>query len=1346
MRKALARQRRLMKFKKMGGAATKVARRGIVPATAYGNKVCGVSDAELGRIRTLIGKTIAPNTKGSSLALKLLLDGDPAADANAAPITKWAQVAWDAAAQVRIAAEDDNPLRVAGAPVAQHSEGARAAGVPGTQRCEMEEQSPSRSFRISQLNAAISYAQLETTDGSWETVSGPASATVLTTRRIGWRFKDGTTIIDERGKLVDMARTAPSCIRSAVERATRSACAAAAAHRWQRPEFRHGIWMKPVRAALGRLPPPAKAALRRTWMGGYWSRARLADGGLVDDAECDKCGCKRDDAYHRIWECQWDQIRDMRKTATTDEMRAEAARVSRDDWKFTRGLAPNPWATTQPPRADYNEVHVDGEMNELTEPLTVDGPAFVDGSALWPSDPDARRAGWSIVLVDARGDMKGAIFGHLPWGESDAQTAGQAEMYALRRAAELAVGNLHVFTDYKEAAEGIAKGEAATTAATVKHAAQWRAFWRAVDGTVPVVEKVKGHITEAEVAHDAELMWRRKGNALADRMAKRGAKEHYTADQWSEAKAIAAAQERHAELCAWIGAALGEWPTEKHVRRRPADRQAMLRRRQERRDAARLVGGHRVSWGRDGWKCQDCGKAARTAGGARRMMNQHCGGHITTRIPVQARGDPSAHILWTAEADDAQRQGGANVTWCAVCGAYSSTKLYKLSGPCGGPASAAARTRLRALQGLRHPVLGYRLKAPHRMTNLVMRFMVEQAAERRQKYADAMKCIPESSAGNEGHHDNCGDPAGQGTVAAVEAESAPMQRSESEEDVFGYGGELSEPGEEDACDAGTTNAAMRLVSDGHSAGGRPRTEPSGHVAASHMGATMGDDDTVTCGKLLTADSDTAMGCSDDDAGGNPATRLVHAGHSAGSGARTEPYGHVAAGARGTRVWEWREYYGAMRWVPASVRCSGNPCICDLQLTAEDVQKIRRGSGLKTADEVRAAGAKIVAERHERRRAERDAMRAEDKDYDDADGRGRSAKRHCAAGPVESTATTGGDEYRYYDGDKIRGGGDPVPRLVFTHSANRGLRAVPGGHAAAVTDAGGNGTTDGDGSALPRRGQVQGDMNRDEGKAGSPADAPERQRIRGRTPAEAIGDRDGEGGNDVGKTESGNRFLEDQPPPRRRISQKQHGWATVTDGKGKAAATPPASTLSAGSGGCRNDQRNGGLTHGREDSLDADNEPRILKKRRVACRLREAADVPIGGRSAEDGNGSRMVVRVCQTMPRSSATPSTHPSGVKMGGETGAAMSRQGTLAGMPPLPAAMQPPRHEGCAASVTTAEMRGMKRHREQADVEEEATFYRSRGELLRALIGQQRHAIGDAQAGKLKIHGEPASRGDGR
>ncbi len=260
-------------------------------------------------------------------------------------------------------------------------------------------------------------------------------------------------------------------------------------------------------------------------------------------------------------------------------------------------------------------------------------------------------------------------------GESDEQTAGQAETYALRRAAELSVGALHVYTDYKEAAEGAMKGEAATAGPKIKHAANWRAFWRAVDGTTPVVEKVKAHVTEAEVAHDDLLRWKRSGNAHADRMAKKGAREHYVGDQWADAKAAEAAQNAHVQLCSWIGTALGEWKPEKQVRRRRADRLAMEKRRAQRREAARAIGGHRIAWGRDGWKCQDCGKQARTQGGAKRMVQQACAGHLTTRIPAQGGHGPAAHTLWTAEAEETQRLGGANVTWCSICGAYSSTKL-----------------------------------------------------------------------------------------------------------------------------------------------------------------------------------------------------------------------------------------------------------------------------------------------------------------------------------------------------------------------------------------------------------------------------------------------------------------------------------------------------------------------------------------------------------------------------------------------------------------------------------------------------------------------------------------------
>ncbi len=180
-------------------------------------------------------------------------------------------------------------------------------------------------------------------------------------------------------------------------------------------------------------------------------------------------------------------------------MRAEAARVGRDDWRFTRGLAPNRWATLPRPRADYAEVHIGPDMEVLRRPIVIDRPVFVDGSALWLANPDARRAGWSIVMVDDEGDLIGAIYGHLPWGESDEQTPGHAEMYALRRAAELSVGPLKVYTDYREAAEGVSKGRAATTGPRAKHAAHWRAFWVAVEGEEFEVVKVKGHITAAEV-------------------------------------------------------------------------------------------------------------------------------------------------------------------------------------------------------------------------------------------------------------------------------------------------------------------------------------------------------------------------------------------------------------------------------------------------------------------------------------------------------------------------------------------------------------------------------------------------------------------------------------------------------------------------------------------------------------------------------------------------------------------------------------------------------------------------------------------------------------------------------
>ncbi len=743
---------------------------------------------------------------------------------------------------------------------------------------------------------------------------GPASAAYLTAKRIGWTFVDGTTVRDERGKLIDFARTAPSCVRAAVERATKRNCAAAAAARWERPAFAHGIWTAPVKTALGRLRPAARAALRRAWTGGYWSRARLADNGLACTAECDRCGAKRDDAYHRIWECTEEVIRTKREAATTPEMRAEAARVHRDDWRFTRGLVPSPWAAHVAPRSDYEEIHIDGDGHILSEPIVINGPVFIDGSALWPGNAEARRAGWSIVTIDDAGNMTGAIFGHLPRSESEEQTSGAAEVYALRRAAESCIGTLHAYSDYKEAVDGVQKGRAITTGPRVKHAAHWRAFWRAVDGTQPTVVKVKGHATESEVMHDADLRWRREGNRHADRMAKRGARAHYAADQWAEAKATDQAQSSHADLCAWIGTALGEWAPEKQVRRRQPDREAMQRRRQQKRNAARMVGGHAVAWGRDGWKCRACGTEARTPSGAKKLMNRPCRGHLATRIPKQSEHGASAHVLWAAEAADAHGQGGADVTWCQVCGAYSSTKLYKLRGRCGGPAQGAALTRLRALRDLRHPVFGYRL---HRISDLVLEIMTQQAAERRALYAEVVRASTEDptvdgtqerAQEDEVVADGMQPELGQGNADEMDADD--------EMDVFGHGGGL------DGCE----------------------------------GEKLRDDTLTT----------------------NPAMRLEPLGHSASSdAARIMPFGRIAGNHRGTRVWEWRYLYGKWQWVAAAERCTGRPCFCDLQPSLAEIRSIVAHHGFHAATDAQNFLDKLAVERHAMRQAERDAMAAED---------------------------------------------------------------------------------------------------------------------------------------------------------------------------------------------------------------------------------------------------------------------------------------------------------------------------------------------------------------------------------
>ncbi len=150
------------------------------------------------------------------------------------------------------------------------------------------------------------------------------------------------------------------------------------------------------------------------------------------------------------------------------------------------------------------------------------------------------------------------------------------------------------------------------------------------------------------------------------------------------------------------------------------------------------------------------------------------------------------------------RQIGADVTFCSVCGAYSSTKLYKLRDRCTGPAQGAALTRLKSFQRLRHPILGYDLKKPHRATDEFLDAVADRGAVRRQLYDAAMTAEPstgraatdetlspeqpESEADEQmGRADaSCDDDARGGP----EYDEAIHGVYDDDEDVFGHGGEL----------------------------------------------------------------------------------------------------------------------------------------------------------------------------------------------------------------------------------------------------------------------------------------------------------------------------------------------------------------------------------------------------------------------------------------------------------------------------------------------------------------------------------------------------------------------------
>ncbi len=706
-RKQLARRRRLSKLRRLGCSVAQVVRRGLIPAASYGGVVHGVSDHELEILTSLSAAAVPPNTRGTSRTMKMMLHGDPAIEANTGILQFWAGAAWRACGPARARRRTD----------------------------------PSPVL----LDNALKHADKEfTVNGySWSNVRGPAGAAVLTARRIGWQFLSGLRIADEQGTTIDLGVTDPHNVRAAVVRATHAAAAVKAARKEELGHPNDEVWTGPVLRALqgGKLVPAAKAALRRAFTGGFWTRSRLEEQGLCTDKDCELCGHGPDDKFHRIWECF--VIEPLRQRYTTSDMRDEAAAAGRDHPRWTRGVAINPKSAVPPPRRDFGEEWFFGQG--VPRERHFCGTVYTDGSAFNPQCGDVRRAGWSVVQVDPSGRVLKAAFGHVPASISTDQTVAAGELFALRRAVELSVGALVVKTDYQGILDGLQAGEAATTSARRPNASSWKAFWRTVEGSPPRVLKVKAHRTHQEAAacDDPDSLADWAGNRAADLYAKRGAATHAGPAGREAADAYEREFKRHTATARWIGIALSQWPRAmvKSKRDKTWRRELGLRRRTRRQRAAQEQG-HSMAHGRDGWHCLTCGRSSSTWAGTRRLVLSACRGHTASRIQPQGTR-PAAHVLWAAEAERTQTGALApDVVWCARCGAYSSAKVYNLGKTCRGIPEKSARTRLAAFNMGVHPTRRHRLAPPVRLTDEVLAALSLGAAKRKAAFNKLLRGDP----------------------------------------------------------------------------------------------------------------------------------------------------------------------------------------------------------------------------------------------------------------------------------------------------------------------------------------------------------------------------------------------------------------------------------------------------------------------------------------------------------------------------------------------------------------------------------------------------------------------------
>jgi len=193
---AVASRRRRMRSlaQAAGSKAATIARTGLRPAALYGTEVYGMSDSLLLCQRRTHASAVIPRARGRSLTVTLAINEvEPAEEATAAPIVRWAKEVWHASVLRRADVLSDAYNRV----------------VPKAGALTVEE-----------LCSAWTSVQPELCT-TWAAVTGPITAAHMSMVRIGWQWSAPMRVVTDLDVTLNFGIDAPRLIEMHVKQSVR---------------------------------------------------------------------------------------------------------------------------------------------------------------------------------------------------------------------------------------------------------------------------------------------------------------------------------------------------------------------------------------------------------------------------------------------------------------------------------------------------------------------------------------------------------------------------------------------------------------------------------------------------------------------------------------------------------------------------------------------------------------------------------------------------------------------------------------------------------------------------------------------------------------------------------------------------------------------------------------------------------------------------------------------------------------------------------------------------------------------------------------------------------------------